>query len=204
MDYLFKFTFSSKYNKIRNLNYEVYAETKEDLNMFLIQHNFTDTPMDAVTLVPKSEKSTLYALTLTKHIFKSNKYDGLFTVMTCPDFVNEAITSTCNSLNDSMIFGEAIIRRDIEIFKMIGDLVNALPHANVIDFSAADDNSVKDDTITEIVQNKCRNGLSWYEDASTYYSHMSMDMARHNDEPEPITLEAYIESFAGMLVDTFE
>lgn len=210
--YLFRFEFSSRYNNFKNMNYVVFAENEEDLKMFLIQHNFIDSPMDAVTIVSKEEAGNCYASTLCKHLFRSNHSNELFTVMTCPDFVDKAIETTCNSLNDAMLFGEAIVRRDVEIFKMIGELIHKLPHANVLDFIFADTESTKDpdDIIDESIaldidyKNRFSNGISWIDDPSTYYVHQSMDNFRHEGGPEPITIEAYVSYFTEMMVDVFE
>lgn len=210
MNYLFRFEFSSKYNNIKNMNYVVYSETEEDLKMFLIQHNFTDSPMDAITVVSRDKVGNCYGSILKRHIFKSNHTDETYVIMTCPDFVNRAIETTCDGLNDVMIFGEAIICRDVEIFKLIGDLVNELPHANVLDFPLTDNQSTRYDIIAESVElaRDCRNkhgrNPAYLEDMSTYYVHQSMDDIRCEDQPEPITIEAYVSYFTEMMIDVFE
>lgn len=208
--YLFKFEFSSVHNKIKNMNYHVIAKNEEDMKMFLLQHNFTDSPIDAITVLPSDKYDpSEYRYTLEKYLFKSNKSDELFTVMTCQEFVDHAVETTCNSLTDSLLFGEAILRRDIGVFKLIGDLVHSLPHTNIMDFVLADVDSTDDtvhNSINEILEMRKtyhdRIG-SRYDDGS-YYIHQSMEFDRCDTLPQPITIESYIAAFTERMVDVFE
>ena len=210
--YIFRFEFSSCYNKIKNMNYEVYAENEKDLQMFLMQHNFTDSPMDSVTVLPRTEIDRINdGRILKEFLFKSNKTNQIYKVITCDDFVDYAIANTCNELSGALIFGEAIIRRDIEIFKLIGDLVVTLPHVNIMDFALADiqstgNNSI--DSFSEICQltrtYHCKNlDIDDFSESALYYPHESMEYSRCDGEVQPITLEAYVESFTEKMVDSF-
>lgn len=199
------------HNKVKNMNYHVIAKNEEDMKLFLLQHNFTDSPMDAITVIPEDEYDQgEYRYTLEKYLFRSNKSKELFTVMTCPDFVDFAVETTCNDLVDSLLFGEAILRRDIEIFKLIGDLIHSLPHTNIMDFSLADVDSTDDtvpEHITDILEMRktyCNKIGCVTEDDGSYYVHQSMEFDRCDTLPQPITIESYVASFTERMVDVFE
>lgn len=209
--YLFRFEFSSVHNKAKNMNYHVIAHNEEDMKMFLLQHNFTDSPLDSITVIPSKEyDQSEYRYTLEKYLFRSNRSNELFTIMTCEDFVDYAVETTCNSLTDSLLFGEAILRRDIGIFKLIGDMVHSLPHANIMDFSLAEVDSTDDSipgTISEILEMRktyCNKIGSPYDDAGAYYIHQSMDFDRCDTVPQPITIESYVAAFTERMIDVFE
>lgn len=211
--YMFKFEFSSCHNKIKNMNYDVYAESEEDMKMFLTQHNFTDAPLDSITVIPKEECDNINdAHILKTFLFKSNRTNEIYHVITCDWFVDFAVETTCNELRDSLIFGEAIIRRDIEIFKLIGDLVSSLPHVNIMDFALADIQSSTDNILIDhfIEMNnmkkeyscKCLDDLD-STDSAIYYVHESMEYSRCDDQVQPITLEAYVSAFTETMFDAF-
>lgn len=209
-DPLLRFEFSSVHNRMKNMNYHVIAENREDLNAFLMQHGFIDAPEASVSLMKREdfnpgEESNL----LKRYLFKSNHSDELFTIMTTDDLVDSAIEITCDEVTDALLFGEAILRRDVEAFKMIGDLIWSLPHTNIMDFSLAnvdiDDNETAT-TAKEILDMRKRycnsmDSLDWEE---TYYVHQSMDFTRVDTLPQPITIEAYIANFTERMMDVFE
>ena len=65
------------------MNYEVYAENEKELQMFLMQHNFTDSPMDSVTVLPRTEIDRINdGLILKEFLFKSNKTNQIYKVIT--------------------------------------------------------------------------------------------------------------------------
>lgn len=210
-DYIFKFEFSSCHNHIKNMNYRVFAKTERDLEMFLRQHNFTNISENSIKVLSPSEYRPYEDKFMIKeYLFKSNYSKETYHVMTCEDFVSFAITTTGNSLVDSLLLGEAIIRRDIGIFKLIGDLIYDLPHTNILDFSHADIESTNDpvpESISEIMemQKMYRTTIGRpTEDAGAAYIHDSFEYESIDTEPQPITLESYVSGFTEMMMDVFE
>ena len=193
MEYCFKFSFMSMHSENKNMSYHVLAETEEDLYLFLKQHGFSDAPPESIQLFPKDKIVADLSHILKPFKFKSNKRPGIFSVMTCEAFVDDAISNLASDLNVNMLFGEAIIRRDIEVFKMIGDLVHDLPFAHVIDFVLAD--QMTSEYRTKICC-PC-------EDTDYYMTYEQLYDAVTPDEIYPITLECYISNFTEMMVDVF-
>lgn len=209
MEYCFKFSFMSMHSENKNMSYHVLAETEEDLYLFLKQHGFSDAPPESIQLFPKDKIVADLSHILKPFKFKSNKRPGIFSVMTCEAFVDDAISNLASDLNVNMLFGEAIIRRDIEVFKMIGDLVHDLPFAHVIDFVLADVESSKlpdAELGKEIIQmtSEYRTKICCpCEDTDYYMTYEQLYDAVTPDEIYPITLECYISNFTEMMVDVF-
>lgn len=210
MEYYFKFSFMSMHTNNKNLSYHVLAETKENLYLFLKQHGFSDAPPESIQLFPKDKVSADLSHILKPFKFKSNKMPGVFSVMTCEAFVDTAIDNLAADLNANMLFGEAIIRRDVEVFKMIGDLVHDLPFAHVIDFVLADvesSNFPDASTVEDIRQmtDEYRTKICCpCEDTDYYMTYEQLHDAVNPDEIYPITLECYISNFTEMMVDVFD
>lgn len=207
-DYYFKFEFTSIHNTNKNMNYYVLAENMDDLKLFLLQHNFHDVPPEAVQVVPRDYNSGSHVL--ESYRFKSNSSSEIFSVMTCWLFIEETVQNLSMDLNQYMLFGEAIIRRDIEVFKVIGDLLSGMDHIHIIDYIAADiestdtpETSAKE--ITEMRKEYCRKIGSPTEDTDMYITYESIfDAMDRHDGVLPITIECYIGNFTEMMMDAFE
>lgn len=212
MGYLYRFEFSSCFNKMKNMNYVVYADNEELMCKFLLQHNFTDSPADAITVLSEDDKDFDDMNMLKEYHFKSYKDGNVYSVISSEFFVSQAIESVCYSLNDTTLFGECIIRRDIEIFKLIGDIISDLKHINILDFALINDDSTGNTTIDSFVDQtnllktyRCNNLDLYFEndDSILYLPFESMTMNRYDGCVEPITLESYVSSFADQMIDSF-
>lgn len=212
VDYYFKFEFTSVHNTVKNMNYYVLAETIDDLKLFLSQHNFYDVPPESISIYPKHKMDNYEGnLVLEEYRFKSNNSPEILTVMTCWKFVEEAISNIASDLNQYMLFGEAIVRRDVEIFKLIGDYISSLDHAHIIDFTLCD---IDDDIADGVLTNEKINELtrkykqiigSPTEDADMAIVYDSIfDSVNDNACVLPITIECYISNFTEMMMDAFE
>ena len=212
-EYFYRFEFSSMHNTKKSMNYSVYAATADDLKIFLNQHGFTDVPNEAVTMVPKSEARYTSKI-IEPYRFKSNKSNEIFTVYTCWEYIEDALQNATNDLTQCMLFGEAIIRRDIGIFKYIGDLIDHIKHAVIIDYIIADIETLnsmecEDKSSKEIKEMRdtyrMRIGAPSEDFASVSVMEELLDAIPDNDEGVmPITLECYTSSFTEMMMDAFE
>lgn len=216
-DYYLKFEFSSIHNTSKNMNYCVYAENKDDLKLFMTQHGFSNVPNESVTLVEKGKHEGDHVLEPYK--FRSNSSNELFTVMTCWKFVEDAIAKLSRDLSETMLFGEAIVRRDIEIFKVIGDVINGLDQGRIIDFLLCDYTPSENDFGDE----RIKNSIELYQLQKEYmrhidhpsednpemliYSDLCDAMVDEDGDPDkgvlPITIECYINNFTEMMMDAF-
>lgn len=218
-DYYLKFEFSSVHNTSKNMNYYVYAETMDDLKLFTSQHGFTNVPPESITLVKKGSNGKYDGShVLEPYKFKSNSSDELLTVMTCWDFVEEAISNVAAELNQYMLFGEAIVRRDVEIFKVIGDIINGLDHGMVVDFLLCDycpddeyaDDIMKANCVLYQLQKDYKKHVGRPTDDGNIcltYEGLCDAIVEDDDDPNkgvlPITIECYISNFTEKMMDAF-
>lgn len=215
MDYL-KFEFSSMNNRVKNMNYYVYSESIRDLQIFFRQHNFRNVPQEAVTIYPSTGRNSIIDLRLLKPFkFKSNKTNEIYTVMTCDEFVNIAMENVANEIAQFSLFGEAIMRRDIDIFKIIGDNISKLPHAHITDYVLADEYTIfrntdsPDDSFDKDIRDLDKNylkriGAPTEDQDSRMVLESLHDAVDHSaDDIYPITLECYVSNFTEMMVDAF-
>lgn len=209
-EYYFKFEFTSIHNNIKNMNYYVLSENIEDIKLFLLQHNFTNVPQEAITLIEKSKTGKYDGNNILEpYRFRSNKSTEVFTVMTCWKFVEEAVSNLSADLNQFMLFGESIIRRDVEIFKLIGDLVNDIDHAHVVDFSLCDPDDIDEAILNGKDIMELHGKYKQIIGAPTEDSDMVMtyeslfESINDDDMILPITIECYINNFMEMMIDVF-
>ena len=213
-DAYIRFDFTSV-KRLGSMKYYVLAENMDDMNQFLMQHGFKDVT-DALKIYPAEKyKSSDCSHILDIHRFMSNHKPGVFPVMTCASFVDHAIETVANDLGDHSVFGEAILRQDIEFIKMIGSIITKLPHGYVMDYTLAD----------ESILFKClENGVAKREDIDNTAGwmartgHPSEDptaqvilQSLYDATPDlsndlgiyPITLEAYVSSFTELMIDCY-
>lgn len=191
--------------------YRVVTDDFTKMDLFLKQHGFNDVPAEALSIVniENIDRCPDHYNILTPYLFKSNFSDDLFTIITCENFINYAVDSAANDLNDCMLFGEAILRHDIGVFKTIGHLISSLPHTHIFDYILADERCVDDQnsiTFSEIVELR-RKYLATInapcEDYGAYETFESLHDSINVDEVLPITLECYTSSFVEMMTDEY-
>lgn len=209
MDYI-KFTFTSVKNKSKSLSHVVLAEKMEDLQMFLAQHRFDRVPKEAITMLPEEKYKPSYSSQILKpYQFRSNFSKEVFTIMTCEDLVDSIIDNLASDLSKYMLFGEAIIRRDIEVFKEIGDIISDLPCAHVIDFSYVDiepdeeplKNSKDIIRQTQRYLNNCGSCPTEDPDVKVIWDDLCDGFL--DGMVLSATVEAYISNFIEMMTDSF-
>jgi hypothetical protein len=211
-EYYFKFEFSSVHCKSKSINYYVLAKNMDDLKLFLSQHGFNNVPPEAVKLIPRNKTGKYDEnCVLEPYRFKSNSSSEIFTVMTCWRYIDEAVSKLASDLSQYMLFGEAIVRRDVEIFKTIGDLIQNLGVAHVIDFSLCDVDNTNDSILSnreirDMHKKYCQRVGAPTEDTDVVltYERLFDSVDNEHDDVLPITIECYISNFTEMMMDVFE
>ena len=210
----FKFTFTSGSSR-SSMKYYVMSSAIEDVYLFLKQHGFHDAK-ESIMIVPEEEfKPKDYSHELRIVNFKSNKKPGTFHVMTSEDLITRAIENTANDLSDHSIFGEAILRTDVEFLKITGSLIGKLEHGFVMDFNLADEsmlfnsleneNQYKNQIMDMIAEYKNRIGAPTEDIGSQTILQSLQDAVPDRDTGciYPITIEAYVSTFTELMVDCY-
>lgn len=210
----YKFTFSSGSTR-SSMTYYVISRSIDDMNLFLKQHGFNNAH-DAIRILPEDEfKPKDYSHELRICIFKSNKQPGTFHVMTSEDLITRAIENTANDIADHSIFGEAILRTDIEFLKIIGSLIGKLEHGFVMDFNLADESMLFNSLENENqYKNRIMDMISEYKNRigapTEDIGSQTILQSLHDSCPDrdtgciyPITVEAYVSTFTELMVDCY-
>jgi hypothetical protein len=205
-DTLFKFTFHSISDDIKKLSYSVYSYEKGDMDLFLKQHGF-DINNSYVECLPINDANIVGDnVLLQKHKFRSNILHEDVVIMTSPKIVEGAIESVCSDLSESLVFGYASLRADIEIIKIINDLIYKLDHVLVLDHSMIDDGGFLISPYYENYQKSMSpsldDGLS-VDCLNDTYIYDSMFSKSSINATQPITVEAYVKYFTSMMIDKF-
>lgn len=204
-DHFIRFKFFSASSMGKDRPFEVYANTMDEMNMFLNQHCFKGVDENAFAIIPKNICRNKNDMILELYSFKSNHSNDIYHVMTTRFFVDMAMENTATDVNFNLLFGEAILRSDIEIFKHINTLLWKLPHVHVKDVLIADDNMIDDNIIKESLDirkeyrliNRPWDDLDSQMVIESLYDVMSSDPIEVN----PITIEAYVSSFTTLITD---
>ena len=209
--YRFEFTSSSSRSSMK---YYVLSNNMDDMNMFLSQHGFRDVN-DSITIIsPEQYKTKDATHVLSIHSFASNKDHAIYHVMTCEDFVTRALENVANDLSDHSIFGEAILRSDIEFIKMAVKDLGKLRHAFIMDFRLADESLLfnheendgyKGTMMEMITEYKNRIGAPTEDTGSQAILQSLYDASPDADTNciYPITVEAYVSTFTELMVDCY-
>ena len=210
----FKFTFTSGSSR-SSMKYYVLSESMDDMNLFLKQHGFHNAN-EAIQILPEEQfKSADYSRILRICKFKSNHKPETFYLMTTEDLVSRAFENISNDLSDHSIFGEAILRTDVEFLKIIGSLIGKLEHGFVMDFNLADesmlfnslenDNQYKNQIMSMIEEYKNRIGAPTEDVGSQTILQSLYDSCPDRDTGciYPITIECYVSTFTELMVDCY-
>lgn len=209
-DHYIKFKFSSVMSRKYDRPFEVYAKNMDEMNMFLNQHCFKNVDNSAFEIIPTSMCRNKNDMMLRIYSFKSNHSNDVYRVMTTRSFVDMAAENTASIINCNLLFGEAILRHDIEIFKHINDLLWDLPHVHVKDVLLADDDIINSNNLIKETIEMRSQYLSCIDKPWNDYDPMLVaqslyDAISDDDDPDeiyPITIEAYVSNFTSMITDT--
>jgi hypothetical protein len=183
----------------------IYASTKDDMLLFLKQHNF-DMRYVNIEYVDDNRK-ILDSYVLKTYHFRSNKSNEVFHIKTCESFVASAIATVGDHLSDTCIFGESIFRDDIEFIKVVTDLIDKLPFATVVDWSLLDGDSCNMMGYDNLSWMVVKKDLLFSENYEPDFEHMDtssiyddLSQASDPDRIQPITIEAYVRGFAESII----
>lgn len=223
---MFKFILPINLNHYSNIPYfaKVYAETKDDMDLFLKQHNLMCmrecvTPISCYEFYEKRDVSQL----LHNYKFKSNNSDEVFNIMTTKSIIESCITSVCEMINQYTLFGEAIMRRDIPIIVLISSLLeNHMKYITIQDYELADgclydtyEEGEEGEYLTMIRDQSinCMDILNKKDIIdkmfnTEYYSEHTMDLEscfyeEIVEDIMPVTVEHYVSIFIALLTDEY-
>ena len=208
-----RFDFQSINSKQRSspTKYRVVTDDFNKMMLFIRQHGFINATPESLSVVDISDINRCpdHYNILTPYKFKSNFKDGIYTIMTTEGFVTYAIESAADDLNGCLLFGEAILRHDIEAFKTISNLISSLPHTRIFDYLLANEKCVDDPAIlsSQEIASMRREYLTKInapcEDYGAYETFESLHDSVNTDEVMPITLECYTSGFVEMMTDEY-
>jgi len=213
---LFYFEFSScKQKSDEQFNYRVFAESMNDMNMFLIQHNLHDQVQNVEVVDPAhpTNLDTVSYNMIKPFVFGSNKSKEIFTIYTSEEFVSDAVGRVGSKLSASLLFGEAITRTDVELFDRLTNLINDLPYCDIIDFELMNQES---NLIMEFKEKRNEyfyyTGIAPAEDGAEALIYQGLydsmqaamdDTCYLTDSIQPITVEAYVKAFTDRMIDSY-
>ena len=201
-------------NKKTMLTTKVYATTREQVSMFVRQHNikvYDVNIMDPESFTTDVNESDI----LNKFIFRSNSDYNDYEIYTTENILSDAINYIAEKLSGVSLFGDAIMRTDIPIIDIINRLIEQLKHAAIVDYMLLDDTSVEVKDIQEHIKtfsNKVKDvGYELSDSPSeldvsdyVYESLHGASYMNHCGKPEAITIEGYVEYIASWLTDRVE
>lgn len=201
-------------NKKTMLTTKVYATSREQVSMFVRQHNikvYDVNIMDPESFTTDVNESDI----LNKFIFRSNSDYNDYEIYTTENILSDAINYIAEKLSGVSMFGDAIMRTDIPIIDIINRLIEQLKHAAIVDYMLLDDTSVEVKDIQEHIKtfsNKVKDvGYELSDSPSeldvsdyVYESLHGASYMNHCGKPEAITIEGYVEYIASWLTDRVE
>lgn len=213
--YVFQFQSVKKNPVSGGMPYKVYSDSLDDIYTFIRQHNFEiNAAREAISIHPRSEFNIIDSYVVKPFKFRSNFRDGLFTILSTEYFTDVIIENLASDLIQTLMFGEAIFRTDIEVFKTIIDNMEKLSYGPIVDFSLIDTESTKLDKsaldkckIAQTIRNRnkeyCTKVGCPTEDGPILEMQDSLSMDLLNNDVSPITLEGYISGFTELMLDVF-
>lgn len=196
----FKLTF---YSTNGSLKYKVFSEGLYPMKMFVQQHNFGRDILELIEPVPEGTDLPDGEI-LRPYKFKSKYSDtDVYTIYTTDDFVSDAVQAVCAELAEYLVFGDVLIRTNIELMKTISDLIGELKYVYVLDHGSIDGDtgelySQDFEKYVKVFDPFMVPAEDGFDDA---YIYDSMTHAMLSQEIQPITLEAYVSSFASIVTD---
>jgi len=202
----------SSENKKTMLTTTVYATTREDVSMFIRQHNIKVYDVN-VKQVDSIKESINEADTIGKILFRSNfNYDD-YIIYTTENILREAVDYIGEKLAEVSMFGDAILRTDIPIIDIINRLIEQLKHAAILDYCLLESSELSTEEAQSHIKtfsNKAHDVLEDYPSESDMlydYIYESLHNASYMwlcGKAEAITIEGYVEYIASWLTDRVE
>lgn len=159
--------------------------------------------------------------------FKSNNSNDNFIIISNDYLVINAIELVCNELTPTLIFGNIVVKNDIEFIKLICELIDTLPKVNVLDYfmmdcdetndsDAYEDYTGKDKSLNEKKREEFEKVMRLtpntfmlsaldeipqgrFHDSGCHYIYKSFMEDCFIELIQPITIEAYVSNFSKSL-----
>lgn len=168
----------------------VWSDSSDMIEEFIKQHGMRRECLDISIMNKTSLEGCPLHLNddnrLVEYKMGSNTDGKIKTIVTAECYLTDALQGVSEELADSMVFGDAIVRTDIQVIDRIQKLVDQLHYGLVFDYSILDDRNF--------------NGYN-SEDSRMYPYDMSIvcDAIYASStvkDVQPITYEAYAHYFA--------
>lgn len=204
---MFKFQIGSGKNIT---DFAVFSHEKHELLLFMKQHNIliNESYIEWITDEEFYSKYSNKEDLLRFYKFRSNKNNEVYNVMTSKYLLNYALQLVGDHISDNMIFGPAIFRDDIEFIKLISDLINKLPFIEIMDYELLDMDTIAlhdsyewKDVKHDKLFNKDIDAIYDLFDTCYVYEALNEAFEKHEDDIQPITIEAYIRAFVEYVIN---
>ena len=205
---IFKFKFKPLNVKNDNMEYEVFTDNRKFMDIFLRQHNFNIDNVYIEIIDGCNGYNVNEVDVLSPFIFRSNKTNERFVVVSTSRFVTDAIENVCSCISDVSLFNDVMFRGDVELIDVITEMINSLPYAAVINHALVTDDGEFVSQYWERYTKSmtlCTDG--WEHPMGDEYIYEMMFEAYTSStefkRPQPITIEAYVRNFRETLLDEF-
>lgn len=194
---------SSKEDKELNC-IRVYHDDLDMIKLFLRQHGFDKTQTMIESIPDTYGEKDFNGNYLKYYNLKSIEDNQVHSIVTSDNLYDLAIDYVVNELNQYLLFGEVIMRDDIQIISIIQNLLSEIPFTDIIDYE------LMDRDLDDIRSAYNRYHSDEYID-EFHESHMStyncanrtlgdqLIAASSKDGVSVITLEAYVKSFVSLI-----
>lgn len=190
---------------------KVYGQTREEVDMFIRQHNLRVYDVNVLDVESLSSDVNDQDL-ISKWLFVSNRDSSQYVIYTTESIVHEAVDHVGERLSEVSMFGDAITRTDIPIIDIINRLIEKLKHSIILDYLLLDTSLVECDEVMSHFKTFSNKALDELTDSPSETDGLSdyIYESLHNNsymkcvKPESITIEGYVEYIADWLTDKIE
>lgn len=138
---------------------------------------------------------------LRPYKIKSNKDNQILTLISTQDLMTDVLESTCIELGATESFGSAITRMDIEVIKMVNELIMDLEYGLIFEYAEMD--PITDDDVDYGNLPERMSELFRYQKGTIGVAYSKMYErfveADKDDTLLPFTLEAYVSEFRELV-----
>lgn len=187
---------------------KVYGQTREEVDMFIKQHNLRVYDVNVLDVESISTNASDLDV-IDKWLFASNHDGSQYVIYTTESIIRAAIDYIGERLAENSMFGDAITRTDIPIIDIINRLIEKLKHAMILDYLILDSSMLEHDEVKEHFKTFSIKALDELTDSPSetdgLYDYIYESL--HNSsymrcaKPESITIEGYVEYIASWLTD---
>ena len=182
--------------------YRVYTSDLGLMKLFLQQHKF-DPEQTVIENVPyeviqnEDKQQEDHWLSIQK--IGSNIDHKIHEIATTTHLLTLACDYATNELTQCLVMGDAILRKDIQLIKLVSDILESLPMTEIVEHLLMDTQSV-DDMSWMIVSKTLEDFAEEPSDVGPHV-HINELLCEEWEKSDmvPITLEAYVKSFVQII-----